>query len=142
MQYSLLLGKISRYPRALSLQNSLHTSTRLLYPLSDAPKPHSADSYFKDADETAPQDPTIHRVDATSDAVQRPYEPPSGRWSQAAVRTSEYHEHVSKDKPYNVPNGRAKGNELGYGGTEKLGPETSHLEEGPGGQSKGGRRLE
>lgn len=33
-------------------------------PLSDAPKPHSADNYFKDVDETALQNPTTHRVDA------------------------------------------------------------------------------
>ncbi|KAG2339353.1 hypothetical protein BDR05DRAFT_968091 [Suillus weaverae] len=123
---SLRLRKIPRYP--LSLHRSLHTS---LHPSSGAPKPHSADSYFKDVDETAPQDPTIHRVDAASEAVQRPYEPPSGQWSQAGVRTSEFVEHVSKDEPYDVPNGQAKENKPSNGGTEKLGPETSHPGEGP-----------
>ncbi|KAG1800706.1 hypothetical protein EV424DRAFT_1427352 [Suillus variegatus] len=137
---SLRIRTISRYP--LSLHHSLHTSTRLLYSSSDAPKPHSADSYFKDVDETAPQDPTIHRVDAASEAVQRPYEPPSGQWSQAGVRTSEYYEHVSKDEPYDVPTGQAKENNLRYGGTEKLGPEISDPGEGPEGQSKGGRKPE
>ncbi|KAG2357205.1 hypothetical protein BDR07DRAFT_1421028 [Suillus spraguei] len=98
--------------------SSLHHSLRTFAPF--------ADSYLKDVDETAPQDPTIHRVDATSDAVQRPYEPPSGQWSQAGARTSEYYasEHESKVR---------------YSGTEKQGPETSHPEEGPGGQLRGGR---
>jgi hypothetical protein len=136
---SLRLRTIYRYP----LHRSLHTSTRLLHPPSEsgAPQPHNADSYFKDVDETAPPDPTIHRVDAASEAVQRPYEPPSGQWSQAGVRTSEY-EHVSKDKPYDLPDGQAKESKLRYGGTEKLGNETSHPGEGPEGQSRGGRKPE
>ncbi|KAG2147875.1 uncharacterized protein EDB93DRAFT_1145931 [Suillus bovinus] len=136
---SLRLRKISCYPFKL---HSLHTSTRVLYPSSDAPKPHSAESYFKDVDETAPQDPTIHRVDAASEAVQRPYEAPSGQWSQAGVRTSEY-EHVSKDEPYDVPSsGQENEKKLRYGGTEKPGTETSHSWEGPEGQSRGGRKPE
>ncbi|KAG2073401.1 hypothetical protein BDR04DRAFT_1094900 [Suillus decipiens] len=120
---SLRLRKTSCYTS--SLHHSLRTFAPL-YPSPDAPKPHSADSYLKDVDETAPQDPTIHRVDATSDAVQRPYEPPSGQWSQAGVRTSEYYasEHESKVR---------------YSDTEKLGPETSDPGEGPGGQLRGGR---
>ncbi|KAG1738766.1 hypothetical protein EDB19DRAFT_1877217 [Suillus lakei] len=136
---SLRLRKIPRYPS--SLHRSLHSSARLLHPSSGAPKSHSADSYFKDVDETPPQDPTIHCVDAASEAAQRPYEPPSGQWSQAGVRTSEY-EHVSKDEPYDVPRGQAKEKKLGYGGTERLGPETSHPGEGPDGQARGGRKPE
>ncbi|KAG1807307.1 uncharacterized protein BJ212DRAFT_1387599 [Suillus subaureus] len=119
----LCLRKISRYPSPS--HRSLRTFTCPLHPSSGTPKPHSAESYFKDADETAPQDPTIHCVDAASEAVQRPYQPPSGQWSQAGVRTSEY-EYVSKDEPHDVPNEQANENKLRYDGTEKLYPETSH----------------
>jgi len=51
---------------------------------------HSADHYFKDVDNNPPADPTIHRVDAGSESVQRPHEPPSGPWSQAGVKSEEY----------------------------------------------------
>ncbi|KIK36052.1 hypothetical protein CY34DRAFT_811633 [Suillus luteus UH-Slu-Lm8-n1] len=140
--HSLRLRKtsLSIQPSSFRVHRPLHTSTRLLRP---TPKPHNAESYFKDVDETAPSDPTIHRVDATSEAVQRPYEPPSGEWSQAGVRTREY-EHVSGDKPYDVRDGDAEGSGLRYGGTEKLGAGTGHSGggEGPEGQSKGGRKPE
>jgi hypothetical protein len=149
--HSLRLRKISIQPSASSFHRPLHTSTRLFRPQSSSElgtsKPHNAESYFKDVDETAPSDPTIHRVDATSEAVQRPYEPPSGEWSQAGVRTREY-EHVSGpgDKPYDVRDGDGEGGGLRYGGTEKLGAGagTSHHREGEGveGQSKGGRKPE
>lgn len=138
--HSLRLRKtsLSIQPSSFRVHRPLHTSTRLLRP---TPKPHNAESYFKDVDETAPSDPTIHRVDATSEAVQRPYEPPSGEWSQAGVRTSEY-ELVSGDEPYDV----REGSGLRYGGTEKLGAGagSSHPREGEGpeGQSKGGRKPE
>ncbi|KAG2137059.1 hypothetical protein DEU56DRAFT_736903 [Suillus clintonianus] len=139
---SLRLRKIPCYPS--SLRRSLHMSTRLLRPSSGAPtKPHSADSYFKDVDETPPQDPTIHRVDAASEAAQSSYEPPSGQWNQAGVGTSEY-EHVSKDAPYDVSpnNGQAKEKNLRYGGTERLDAETSRPGEGPEGQAREGRKPE
>ncbi|KAG1857475.1 hypothetical protein F4604DRAFT_1796014 [Suillus subluteus] len=135
--HSLCLRKISRYPP--SSHRSLQTFTRPLHSSSGKPKPHSAESYFKDVDETAPQDPTIHCVDAASEAVQRPYQPPSGEWSQAGVRTSEYE---SKDKPHDVPNEQANETKLRYGGTKKLYPETSRPGEGPEGQSKTGRKPE
>lgn len=145
--HSLRLRKpfLSIQPSSVRVHRPLHTSTRLLRPPSDTHKPHNAESYFKDVDETVPSDPTIHRVDATSEAVQRPYEPPSGEWSQAGVRTSEY-ELVSGDKPYDV----REGSGLRYGGTEKLragtgtGAGSSHRREGEGpeGQSKGGRKPE
>lgn len=87
----------------------------------------------------------MHRVDAASEAAQRVYEPPSGQWSQAGVRTSEY-EHVNKDEPYDAPNGLSKGEKLRYGGTERFaqdkGPETSHPGEGPEGEARGGRKPE
>jgi hypothetical protein len=133
---SLCPRKISRHPP--SLHRSLHTFTRPLNYSSSTPKPHSADSYLKDVDETAPQDPTIHCVDGTSEAVQRPYQPPSGQWSQAGVRTSEYA--VSNDELYDVPNEQADEKKLRYSGTEKLYPETSHPGENPEDKLRGGRK--
>ncbi|KAG1729594.1 hypothetical protein EDD22DRAFT_929221 [Suillus occidentalis] len=127
--HSLRLRKISIQPSASSFHRPLHTSTRLLRPQSSSElgtsKPHNADTYFKDVDETAPSDPTIHRVDATSEAVQRPYEAPSGEWSQAGVRTREY------EHPYDRS-----------GAGAGAGSSTSGRGEGPEGQSKGGRKPE
>ncbi|OAX38867.1 hypothetical protein K503DRAFT_130007 [Rhizopogon vinicolor AM-OR11-026] len=139
--------RIRKTPRhyPLSLHRSFYVSTRLLRPPSDssAQSDHNAESYFKDVDETPPQDPTIHRVDATSEAAQRPYEPPSGQWNQAGVNTSEY-EHINKDQPYDA--GPAQGKKLRYGGTERFaqdkGPETSYPSEGPEGEARGGRKPE
>ena len=129
-----------RYP--LFLNHSFYVSTRLLRSSSvPCAPPHNADSYFKDVDETPPDDPTIHRVDAASDTAQRPYEPPSGQWSQAGVRTSEY-KHVNKDEPYDTPNALEKGTKLRYGGTPSSYPETSHPGEGPDGEARGGRKPE
>ncbi|KAJ8595780.1 hypothetical protein M405DRAFT_286736 [Rhizopogon salebrosus TDB-379] len=144
MMQALRPRKIPCYP--LSLRRSFYTSIRILRsPSGSGAQSHNADSYFKDVDETPPQDPTIHRVDAASEAAQRPYEPPSGQWSQAGVSTSEY-KHVNKDEPYDAPNGLAKGKKLRYGGTERFtedkGPETSHPGEGPEGETKGGRKPE
>jgi hypothetical protein len=51
---------------------------------------HTPDSYSKDVDVTPPTDPTTHRVDAASEAVQRPHEPPSGEFSRAGTRTKDY----------------------------------------------------
>jgi len=143
---ALRLGKAPCY--LLSQHRTFYTSPRFLRPgppSGSGAKTHNAESYFKDVDEMPPQDPTIHRVDAASEAVQRPYEPPSGQWSQAGVNTSEY-EHVSKDEPYDAPNGLAKGKKLRYGGTERFeqdkGPETSRPGEGPEGDARGGRKPE
>ena len=57
---------------------------------------HSADNYSKDVDVNPPDDPSIYRVDSSSDSSQKPYEPPSGKWSQAGIKTKEY-EHVSRE---------------------------------------------
>lgn len=57
---------------------------------------HSADNYFKDVDINPPDDPSIHRVDSSSDSSQKPYEPPSGKWSLAGIKTKEYEDSATK----------------------------------------------
>jgi len=144
---------------------TLHTS----YTIRQSSKPnqtkdaqhtqHSADNYFKDVDQTPPQDPTIHRVDAGSESCQRPHEPPSGQWSQAGANTGEY-ENVSRAEPYDAPlagsgnrtevtgglGKHEKETKLEYGGMErsgrKDGSEMSRSEEGPAEGAKGGRKPE
>jgi hypothetical protein len=66
---------------------------------------------------TPAADKTVNRLDPDTDAVQRPYEPPSGPWSQAGVKTEEYR-HVEsgegRKQPYTLPNG-SKGEVWGRG---------------------------
>jgi len=78
---------------------------------SNSKAAHSPDSYNKDIDSTPPPDSTIHRVDPTSDSVQKPHEAPSGEWSRAGTRTSEY-QSVNK----------APGENRRYGGKEMSKP--------------------
>ncbi|KAF9226965.1 hypothetical protein BS17DRAFT_776403 [Gyrodon lividus] len=139
-----------RFPplRRLSSSRGIHTSTALYKPRdpqTSEPTSHSAESYFKDVDETPPQDPSLYKVDAASEAAQRPYEPPSGQWSQAGMRTEEYRS-VSKDDPYDIPN--TPETKLRYGGTKKYGEgedkglEASERGEGPEGTERFGRKPE
>jgi hypothetical protein len=117
-------------------------SRRFVHPspnTSNSKPPHNPDSYNKDIDSTPPADATVHRVDPTSEVVQKPYEAPSGPWSRASTQTSEY-QSVNKDtQPYAAP-----GENRRYGGKEtyakEKGPETSKSGEGPEGKAKGGRR--
>ena len=115
-------------------------TTRLVFKESDKDS-HSADHYFKDVDTNPPSDPTTHRVDAGSESAQRPYEPPSGQWSQAGIRTSEY-QNVDKEKPYDTP-GKDEKAKTGYGGVkdsrEKAG-RTGTSDEGPDAKDAGGRQ--
>ncbi|KAJ7190805.1 hypothetical protein GGX14DRAFT_482411 [Mycena pura] len=46
---------------------------------------HTTDSYAKEVDSTPAADPTVHRVDPSSENVQKPHEPPSGRYSETGV---------------------------------------------------------
>ncbi|EIW76513.1 hypothetical protein CONPUDRAFT_64677 [Coniophora puteana RWD-64-598 SS2] len=111
----------------------------------------SADDYFKDVDHNPPPDTQTHRVDAGSEAAQRPHEPPSGQWSKAGAETEEYRT-ADRNDPYDAPstdssgNGSASGEKLRYGGTETLsqdkGSETSSPGEGPEKTEKFGRKPE
>ncbi|KAG5635299.1 hypothetical protein H0H81_011781 [Sphagnurus paluster] len=60
---------------------------------------HTPDTYNKDVDPTPPIDSSIYRVDPSSENVQKPHEAPSGQWSRAGVRTSDY---LSKMESRNV----------------------------------------
>ena len=53
---------------------------------------HTAETYFKDVDETPPASQRTHQVDssATGSDVQRPDEPLTGEWSRAGAMTKEY----------------------------------------------------
>src|SRR5260221_7013172 len=99
-----------------------HPSFRLFHTTGCAasqPK-HTPDTYSKEVDTTPAADKTVNRLDPDTDAVQRPYEPPSGPWSQAGVKTEEYR-HVEsgegRKQPYTPPNGSK-------GRYEEKGPQT------------------
>jgi len=106
---------------------------------------HSAESYFKDVDYAPPPDSTVHRVDSSSEAVQRPHDPPSGEWSRAGTLTEEYR-HVDRSEPYDLASGSASKGNLRYGGKERYaqdkGAETSSAAEGPANGSASGRKPE
>jgi hypothetical protein len=108
---------------------------------------HSAESYSKEVDSSPPPDTSTYQVDDSTDTVQRPHKPPSGKYSQAGVGSEEYRT-VDKQVPYEPASnsqGRAS-QKLRYGGksqraSEKDG-ETSHPGEGPEGASAAGRKPE
>lgn len=125
----------------LSISRNIRISTLLRRSLyittprfESKPDPHSADHYFKDVDENPPPDSTVHRVDAASEAVQRPYEAPSGKWSEAGTQTSEYQ---TVNKGYDVKKDEEK--QLRYGGVDKTAKRTGSPDEGPGDKDAGGR---
>jgi hypothetical protein len=131
-------------PSYTILSRTIHGS-RIARRQHDPPNPvsHGAENYFVDGDDTPPPNTSIYKVDATSDAVQSAYEPPSGPWSRAGAGTEEY-QTVSKDEPYDVPNNPDVN--LRYGGkkryTEDKDPETSKAGEGSEGTERWGRKPE
>ncbi|KAG6815960.1 hypothetical protein H0H87_009873 [Tephrocybe sp. NHM501043] len=122
---------------AVPLRRTIYASPTI----SNAAAKHTSDSYNRDdIDPTPPNDTSVYRVDSTSEKVQKPHEAPSGEWSRAGVKTSEY-QSASKTEPYAAP-----GQDLRYGGKESYvkdkGPETSKPDEGPNGKASGGRKPE
>jgi hypothetical protein len=106
---------------------------------------HSAESYFKEVDSSPPADSSTYQVDTSSDAVQRPHTPPSGKYSQAGVGSAEYSV-VDKETPYDPPSQGDANEKLRYGGKsqeplEKDGG-TSRSNEGPNKASAAGRKPE
>ncbi|KAH9049621.1 hypothetical protein EDB84DRAFT_1452313 [Lactarius hengduanensis] len=83
---------------------------------------HSAESYFKEVDSSPPADDSTYQVDGSSDKVQRPHEPPSGKFSQAGVGSEEYRT-VDRQEPYELPSNGEGSEKLRYGGKERLGVE-------------------
>jgi hypothetical protein len=106
---------------------------------------HSAESYSKEVDSSPPADSSTYQVDASSDTVQRPHTPPSGKYSQAGVGSEEYSV-VDKETPYDPPSQGEAGKKLRYGGknqsSSEKGRETSRSNEGPNGASAAGRKPE
>ncbi|EED82865.1 predicted protein [Postia placenta Mad-698-R] len=80
---------------------------------------HTAESYFKDVDNSPPKSSKTHQVDpsGTGAKVTRPHELVPGERSDAGSETKEY-QTVSKDKPYDTPPTQGKESEkkLRYGG--------------------------
>ncbi|KAI0254870.1 hypothetical protein BJV78DRAFT_1120440 [Lactifluus subvellereus] len=106
---------------------------------------HSAESYLKEVDSSPPTDSSTYQVDDSSDTVQRPHKPPSGKYSQAGVGSEEYRT-VDKQEPYALPSEGEAGKKLRYGGkrswASEKGKETSRPGEGPEGASARGRKPE
>ena len=106
---------------------------------------HSAESYFKEVDSSPPADSSTYQVDASSDAVQRPHTPPSGKFSQAGVGSEEYST-VDKETPYDPPSQGDASKKLRYGGknqwSSEKGREASRSNESPNGTSAAGRKPE
>src|SRR5262245_13854268 len=78
-------------PTAVRRARPIHTTSAV----SNDNAKHTAESYFKDIDDSPPPDPKIHRVDHDHGHVQRPHDHPTNQWSQAGTKTKEY-QNVSK----------------------------------------------
>ncbi|CCL99485.1 uncharacterized protein FIBRA_01503 [Fibroporia radiculosa] len=111
---------------------------------------HTAESYFKDVDDSPPQDAKTHQVDssATGAQVTRGDDSDTGEFSRKGPQTKEYAT-TSKKQPYDTPPSEGKQTEtkLRYGGTGGTGKHaggesTSKPGEGPEGDSAGGRKPE
>jgi hypothetical protein len=106
---------------------------------------HSAETYLKEVDSSPPADSSTYQVDDSSEAVQRPHKPPSGKYSQAGVGSEEYRL-MDKQVPYDPPSQGEAGKKLRYGGknqgVSEKGRETSRSSEGPDGASAAGRKPE
>ena len=134
-----LRQQIARATRRAHIINPSFTSTRYLAstrPACEVPQTsskasdHSAESYLKEEDSSPPADSSTYQVDGSSEAVQRPHKPPSGKYSQAGVGSEEYRM-VDKQAPYDPPSAGEGGknprvSEKGEGtGRSGEGPEAS-----------------
>lgn len=145
IQQVLCAARCARY----SLISARHlTTTPPIYQSSQAnshASGHSAESYFKEVDSSPPADSSTYQVDASSDAVQRPHSPPSGKYSQAGVGSEAYRV-MDKQAPYDPPTDGGAGKKLRYGGKDQWisekGRGTSRSDEGPEGTSAAGRKPE
>ncbi|KAJ7023551.1 hypothetical protein C8F04DRAFT_1240085 [Mycena alexandri] len=125
---------------------------------------HTTDSYGKEVDSSPAADPKIHRVDPSSENVQKPHEPPSGQWSatgvDAGVKNAQgkketegekktgmkEYSTMSGEKPYAAPgSGQRYGGKEGYEADKGGNPNetsTSTQGQGPQGSESGGRKPE
>ncbi|KAH9977618.1 hypothetical protein BGW80DRAFT_766212 [Lactifluus volemus] len=142
---------LARVTRCARYINPTFTSTRRFASAHSTPPQtknsgvagHSAESYSKEVDSTPPADSSTYQVDESSDTVQRPHKPPSGKYSQAGV-VSEAYRTMDKQEPYSPPLEGEADKKLRYGGkrswASEKGEETSRAREGPEGLSAGGRK--
>ncbi|KAJ7612197.1 hypothetical protein FB45DRAFT_940081 [Roridomyces roridus] len=114
---------------------------------------HTSDSYSKEVDSSPASDSTIHRVDPSSENVQKPHEPPSGRWSATGVDAGvkhaqgkgetgmdEYRTMDAAERPYAAPGEKDR-----YGATHgdpQQETSTRNSQQGPQGSDSGGRKPE
>ncbi|KAF8179370.1 hypothetical protein K438DRAFT_1938516 [Mycena galopus ATCC 62051] len=114
---------------------------------------HSTQSYTKEVDSTPAADPSIHRVDPSSENVQKPHEAPSGPWSATGVDAGVKNAQGKKDgedatgmEEYNTmsteaPYATQKDYQSGKGlNSDKR--STSTTKQGPEGSESGGRKAE
>ncbi|KAJ6623659.1 hypothetical protein B0H10DRAFT_2009090 [Mycena sp. CBHHK59/15] len=154
-----------------SLLRPLLAQSRRLAPASystpaapAAPRSHTTDTYSKEVDSTPAPDPKIHRVDPSSENVQKPHEPPSGPWSatgvEAGVKNAQgqakgngekktgikEYSTMSGENPYQAPAQNER-----YGGKTQYQEENGHNpqesnrsveKDGPQGSESGGRKPE
>jgi hypothetical protein len=149
----LLLQQIARTTRCARYNNPSLVFARHLagtHPTYGPPKTsskvsdhdHSAESYFKEVDSSPPADSSTYQVDTSSDAVQRPHTPPSGKYSQAGVGSDEYSV-VDKETPYDPPSQGDASKKLRYGGKNQWPSEKgSRSNEGPNEAGAAGRKPE
>ncbi|KAJ7653918.1 hypothetical protein DFH06DRAFT_1203206 [Mycena polygramma] len=108
---------------------------------------HTADSYTKEVDSSPAADPTIHRVDPSSENVQKPHEAPSGPWSatgvEAGVTNAQGAKHESAGPHPGV--GDRYGGKTSYEQEKGGNPQESTRsteKQGPQGSESGGRKPE
>jgi hypothetical protein len=75
-------------------------------------------------DSSLPADSSTYQVDASSDAVQRPHTPPSGKYSLALALTladvgSEEYKVVDKETPYGPPSQGDASKKRRFGGKDQ-----------------------
>ncbi|SRR6266404_4471433 len=96
-----------------TLISARYSSRNLSSPSSSPPREgHSAESYFKEVDHSPPADTSTYQVDGSSNEVQRPHKPPSGKFSEAGVGSEEYRT-VDKQEPYDPPSDGESNKKLG-----------------------------
>ncbi|KAF7375408.1 hypothetical protein MSAN_00428400 [Mycena sanguinolenta] len=150
-----------------SLLRPIHSSSRrLAVPsyTSIASRKHTTDSYTKEVDSTPAADSKIHRVDPSSENVQKPHEAPSGPYSatgvDAGVKNAQgkrdgdgenatgmkEYSTMSDDKPYHAPaEDQRYGGKTHYQQEKGQNPRessTSTTHQGPQGSESGGRKPE
>ncbi|KAI0089298.1 hypothetical protein BDY19DRAFT_136472 [Irpex rosettiformis] len=162
--------KLPSHESSNTRKRAFHTSARSLQEKDSTP--HTADSYLKDVDDTAPVNPKVHQVDSSSDTgapvALANEQPATGNFSRAGPDSPEYEtvcfaysmlswpgevftlccdtaRQTSKhDQPYDTKPTRGPEAEqkLRYGGQATLGGNTSKPDEGPSGKAAEGRKPE